>query len=208
MSAPRPSRQFLKTDNLQAGRLAADILADEIKRSYADAEGDVAIISSLSGVALVDQRTEGFADQIHKKYGALDIVAHKVGDGQASTGFNMMVDLIGEYPELRGVFVSNLAMAKGAAQALAAKKANKNGDKINFVGFDSDNTLVQLLRDDTVAALIMQDPFRLGYDGIKTALAASKSEPVPTNVYVGANLITRANMSSARSQELLNPKID
>lgn len=199
---------ILRTDNLQAGRLAADILADAIKRSYADAEGDVAIISSLSGVALMDQRAEGFADQIHKKYGALDIVAHKVGDGQASTGLNMMVDLIAEYPELRGVFVSSLAMAKGAAQALAAKKANKVGDKINFVGFDSDNTLVQLLWDDTVAALIVQDPFRLGYDGIKTALDASKSEPVPTNVYIGANVITRANMSSARSQELLNPKID
>jgi ribose transport system substrate-binding protein len=199
---------ILRTDNLQAGRLAADILADEIKRSYADAEGDVAIISSLTGVALVDQRAEGFADQIHKKYGALDIVAHKVADDQVSTGFNMMVDLIAEYPELRGVFVSNVVMAKGAAQALAAKKANKNGDKINFIGFDSDNTLVQLLRDDTVAALIVQDPFRLGYDGIKTALAASKSEAVPTNVYIGANLITKANLNSARSQELLNPKID
>ena len=198
----------LRTDNLQAGRLAADILADEIKRSYADAEGDVAIISSLSGVAPADQRAEGFADQIHKKYGALDIVVHKVGDGQATTGFNMMVDLIADYPELRGVFVSNLVMAKGAAQALAAKKANRQGDKINFVGFDSDNTLVQLLQDDTVAALVVRDPFRMGYDSIKTALAASKGEHVATNVYIEANLVTRANMSSARSQELLNPKID
>ncbi len=198
----------LRTDNLQAGHLAADILADEIKRSYADAEGDVAIISSLSGFALVDQRAEGFADQIHKKYGALDIVAHKVGDGQATTGFNMMVDLIADYPELRGVFVSNLVMAKGAAQALAVKKANKEGDKINFVGFDSDNTLVQLLQDDMVAALVVQDPFRMGYDSVKTALATSKGEHVATNVYIEANLITRANMSSARSQELLNPKID
>jgi ribose transport system substrate-binding protein len=198
----------LRTDDLQAGRLAADILADEIKRSYADAEGDVAIISSLSGVALVDQRAEGFTNQIHKKYGALDIVAHKVGDGHATTGFNMMVDLIADYPELRGVFVSNSVMAKGAAQALAAKKTNRQGDKINFVVFDSDNTLVQLLQDDTVAALVVQDPFRMGYDSIKTALAASKGEHVAANVYIEANLITRANMRSARSQELLNPKID
>ncbi len=47
----------------------------------------------------------------------------------------------------------------------------------------------------------------MGYDGIKTALAASKGEQVPANVDTGANLITRANMKSARSQELLNPKI-
>ncbi len=198
----------LRTDNVRAGSLAADILADVIKRSYADAEGDVAIITLLSRVASLDQRARGFTDQIKTKYGALDIVAHKVGDGQATTGYNIMLDLIADYPELRGVFVSDLVMAKAAAQAVAEKKTNKEGDLINFVGFDSDNSLVQLLQDGTVAALVVQDPFRMGYDGIKTALAASRGEQVPTNVDTGANLITKANMNSARSQELLNPKID
>ena len=199
---------LLKTDNVQAGRLAADILADQIKRTYADAEGDVAIITSLSGVASLDQRAKGFKEQIATKYGALDIVAHKVGDGQETTGFNRMMDLIADYPELRGVFASDLVMAKGAAKAVAEKKTNKGGDTINFVGFDSDNNLVQLLQDGTVAALVVQDPFRMGYDGIKTALAASKGEHVPTNVDTSANLITKADMNSARSQKLLNPKIN
>jgi ribose transport system substrate-binding protein len=54
---------------------------------------------------------------------------------------------------------------------------------------------------------IWEDPFRMGYDGIKTALAASKGEQVPANVDTGANVVTKANMNSARSQELLNPKI-
>ena len=199
---------LLKTDNVQAGRLAADILADMIKRTYADAEGDVAIITSLPGVASLDQRARGFKEQIATKYGALDIVAHKVGDGQATTGFNIMMDLIEDYPELRGVFASDVVMAKGAAQAVAEKKTNKGGDTINFVGFDLDNSLVQLLQDGTVAALVVQDPFRMGYDGIKTALAASKGEHVPTNVDTGANLVTKANMNSPRSQKLLNPKIN
>jgi ribose transport system substrate-binding protein len=47
----------------------------------------------------------------------------------------------------------------------------------------------------------------MGYDGIKTALAASKGEKVPADVDTGANLITKANMDSERSQELLNPKV-
>ena len=199
---------LLMTDNVQAGRLAADVLADQIKRTYADAEGDVAIITSLAGVASLDLRASGFKEQIATKYGALDIVAHKVGDGQATTGFNIMMDLIADYPELRGVFASDLVMAKGAAQALAQKRTNKGGDTINFVGFDSDNSLVQLLQDGTVAALVVQDPFRTGYDGIKTALAASRGEHVPSNVDTGANLITKANLNTARSKELLNPKVN
>jgi ribose transport system substrate-binding protein len=48
----------------------------------------------------------------------------------------------------------------------------------------------------------------MGYDGVKTALATSRGEKVPATIDTGANLITKANMSSARSQELLNPKIN
>ena len=110
-------------------------------------------------------------------------------------------------PELRGVFASNLIMARGAGQAVAESKTNKTGDKINLVGFDSDEQLIKFLQDGTIAALVVQDPFRMGYDGVKTALAASKGERVPANVDTGANLVTKANMNSARSQELLNPKI-
>jgi ribose transport system substrate-binding protein len=47
----------------------------------------------------------------------------------------------------------------------------------------------------------------MGYDGIKTALAASKGEKIETFVDTGANLITTANMKDARSQELLSPKV-
>src|SRR6202011_4674471 len=85
---------FLATDNVQAGRIAADILAEAIKKTYADAEGDVALITSLPGVASLDQRTKGFKEQIPAKYGALDIVAEKVGDGKATTGSKIMADLI------------------------------------------------------------------------------------------------------------------
>ena len=64
-----------------------------------------------------------------------------------------------------------------------------------------------MLQDGTIAALVVQDPFRMGYDGVKTALAASKGERVPATVDIGANLVTKANINSVRSQELLNPKI-
>ena len=47
----------------------------------------------------------------------------------------------------------------------------------------------------------------MGYDGIKTALAASKGEQVPAKVDTGANLITKENMNTPRSEELLKPKL-
>jgi ribose transport system substrate-binding protein len=203
----RALTSMLATDSLQAGRIAADILAERIQKTYADAEGDVALITALPGTGAPDRRAEGFKAQIAAKYGALDIVAEKAADGQATTGRNIMADMINAHPELRGVFASNRILAQGAAEAVAEHKTNKTGDKINLVGFDWDDQLVKFLREDTIAALVVQDPFRMGYEGVRTALAASKGEKVPANIDTGVSVITKANMNSARSQELLNPKI-
>ncbi len=195
---------FLTTDNVQGGRAAADALADGIKAKTGKAEGDVALITSLPGVGSLDQRAQGFKEEL-KKFPGLKLVADKVADGQATTALNIMTDLITANPNLKGVFASNLIMGQGAGQAIAE---NKLGDKMALVAFDSDPKLVGLLTDGSIYALIVQDPYRMGYDGVKTALAVSKGEKVPANVDTGVNSITKANMTTPRSQELLNPKLN
>jgi ribose transport system substrate-binding protein len=195
---------FLQTDNVQGGRVAADGLAAAITAKYGKAEGDVALITSLPGVGSLDQRAKGFKEEIAAKYPGLKLVADKVADGMATTGLNIMTDLITANPNLRGVFASNLIMAQGVGQAVAENKA---ADKIKLIGFDSDDKTVKFLADGTIAGLVVQDPFRMGYEGVKTALAASKGEKVDAKVDTGVVLITKENMNSARSQELLNPKI-
>jgi ribose transport system substrate-binding protein len=195
---------FLQTDNMQGGRVAADGLAAAIAAKYGQPEGDVALITSLPGVGSLDQRAKGFKEEIAAKYPGLKLVADKVADGMATTGLNIMTDLITANPNLRGVFASNLIMAQGAGQAVAENKA---ADKIKLIGFDSDDKTVKFLSDGTIAGLVVQDPFRMGYEGVKTALAASKGENVPATVDTGVVLITKENMNSARSQELLSPKV-
>lgn len=195
---------FLTTDNVQGGRVAADGLAAAIQAKYGKAEGAVALITSLPGVGSLDQRAKGFKEQLAAKYPGLKLAADKVADGQATTALNIMTDLITANPDLRGVFASNLIMAQGAGQAIAENKA---ADKIKLIGFDSDDKLIKLLGDGVFAGLVVQDPFRMGYDGVKTALAASKGEKVEAQVDTGVNLITKENMKSPRSQELLYPKI-
>jgi ribose transport system substrate-binding protein len=132
------------------------------------------------------------------------VVADKYADGMATTALNIMTDLITANPNLRGVFANNLIMAQGAGQAIAE---NKKADTIKMVGFDGDDKTVGMLKDGTIYALVLQDPYRMGYDGVKTALAASKGEKVDAFVDTGANLITKANMGGEKQQALLNPKV-
>lgn len=195
---------LLATDNVNAGRVAADALAVAITKSSADTEGDVVMIASMPGVPSLDQRAKGFKEVVTAKYKALDITAEKVADGKPATVFGIMNDLISNTGDLRGVFVSDPITAQAVSQAVVEKKTN---DKINIVGVGSDEKLVKFLQDDVIAGLVVEDPFRMGYDGVKTARAASKGEQVSANVDTGVTLVTKANMSSARSQELLKPKV-
>ena len=196
---------FLATDDVQVGHIAADALANAITRTYADTEGDVAIITASSVAASPDQSVTGFKEQVANKYRALNVLPEKVADAQAATGLSIMKDLTATDMDLRGVFVSNAIIAEGASQVVYNKES---GDRINYVVFGSDDKLVKSLQGGTIDALIVKDPFRMGYDAVKTALAVSKGENVPATIDTGANVITKANMNSARSQELLNPKID
>jgi ribose transport system substrate-binding protein len=196
---------FLATDDVQVGHIAADALANAITRTYADTEGDVAIITASSVAASPDQSVTSFKEQVAKKYRALNVLPEKVANAQAAAGLSIMKDLTATDMNLRGVFVSNIIMAEGASQVVYNKSS---GDRINYVVFGSNDKLVKSLQDGTIGALVVQDPFRMGYDGVKTALAASRGEKVPATIDTSANLITKANMSSARSQELLNPKIN
>ena len=196
---------LLATDNLNAGRVAADALAVAITKTYADTEGDVVMITSTPGVPSLDQRAKGFKEVVTAKYKALDITAEKVADGKPATVLGIMNDLIANTGDLRGVFVSDPTTAQAVSQAVVEKKTN---DKINIVGVGSDEKLVKFLQDDVITGLVVEDPFRMGYEGVKAALAASKGEQVSANIDTGVTLITKANMGSARSEELLKPKVE
>jgi ribose transport system substrate-binding protein len=194
---------LLATDNVSAGGIAADALANALKKSYADTEGDVVVITSAPNVPSLDQRAKGFKDTLAAKYKAVDVAVEKVGDGKSATALGFMKDAIATTQDLRGAFVTDPIAAEGVAQAVSEKKS---GDKINVVAVGTDEKLVKFLQDDVIAGLIVEDPFRMGYDGVKTALAASKGEKVAANIDTGATLVTKANMTTPRSQELLNPK--
>jgi ribose transport system substrate-binding protein len=193
---------FLSTNNVTGGEVAAEALAAGIKAKTGKDEGDVALITSLPGVGSLDQRAAGFKKGL-AKYPGLKLIANRIADGQPTTGLNIMTDLMTAHPHLVGVFASNLQMVQGASRALS-ESGNKT---VTLVGFDSDKTLVASLRSGIIAALIVQDPYRMGYEGVQIALKASKGGAVPAEIDTGVTAITAANVDTPRSTALLNPKL-
>jgi len=119
---------LLATDNVNAGRVAADALAVAITKTSADTEGDVVMITSMPGVPSLDQRAKGFKEVVTAKYKALDITAEKVADGKPATVLGIMNDLIANTGDLRGVFVSDPITAQAVSQG-RGRKEDKRQDQ-------------------------------------------------------------------------------
>jgi ribose transport system substrate-binding protein len=196
---------FVATDDMQSGRIAADVLAAGIMKTYADAEGDVAIVTAAPAAALPNRSAKGFRLQMAEKYRALNVLPDKLAEAQDAIGLSIMKGLTASDRDLRGVFVLNSIVADGASEVIYNKSS---GDRIIYVVFGSDDKLVKSLQDGTIAGLVVQDPFRIGYEGIKTALAAARGEQVAARINIPAELITQHNINSARAKELLHPSMN
>ncbi len=197
---------FLTTNNETGGKVAADGLAAAIKAKTGAVKGDVALINNPAGrAARSTARDKGFKEEIAAKYPDLHARCRQGRPtARPTTGLNITTDLLTANPNLVGIFAENLIRRRGAGQAIAE---NKVADKVALVGFDSDDKILGFLEDGTIAALVVQDPYRMGYDGVKTALAASKGEKVEANVDTGANLVTKANENDPKIAALIHPKV-
>ena len=151
---------FLTTDNVQsAARIAADGIAEAIKAKYGKAEGEVALITHLPGVGSLEARNKGFKEELAAKYPGLKLVADKVSDGNATTGLNIMTDLITANPNLRGVFADNLIQCKARARrSPKTRRATRSSSCASTPTTSSSG----ILKDGTIAAPLAARPLSNG----------------------------------------------
>ena len=81
---------------------------------------------------------------------------------------------------------------------LLALRKNGLAGKKTFVGFDTSAALNEALRNGEINALVAQNPERMGYLGVKTAVAALRKEPVEPVIDTGCQLVTKENLESAQ----------
>ena len=84
------------------------------------------------------------------------------------------------------MFTPNESTTQGMLRAL--DEAGLAG-KVAFVGFDTNDTLLDALQEKKIAALAVQDPFRMGYTAVKNIVAAIKGEDFEAEVDTGAVLL-------------------
>lgn len=192
---------FLSTDNEAAGRLAADQLASFIQQTTGKAAGKVAYLTALPGVGSLTARDKGFTEEMAAKYPDIKIVDHRYGNNDAAKALSAANDIITKNPDLVGIFADNNMMGDGAGRAI---QENNLADKVALVAFDTDDQELSFLQSGVIDALIVQDPYMMGYAGVWYAVAAHFGARLPKALDTGVKAVTKANLTSPAIAGLLD----
>jgi ribose transport system substrate-binding protein len=186
------------TDNYAAGQAGAQRLAKIL-----GGKGKVAMVAVQPGAASTMAREQGFEDSIKKEFPAIQIVDKRYGWADFAKSMSAAENILTAFSDLDGMFASNESSAVGAAQALKARKS-----KVKLVGFDSSPTLLDDLRSGLIDSLVVQDPFRMGYEAVQNAVKKLHGEtPVKMN-NLPPLVVTRENLDDPKVQQQLKPDLD
>lgn len=187
---------LVATNNIAAAAKAADILAKQI-----GGKGDVALLPFVPSAATSIQRQQGFEQEL-KKYPNIHLVAVQYDQSDINTALSQMENILTSHPTLKGVFAANEPGVIGTVHALLER--NLVG-KVKVVGFDNAPDEVSALKSGQVAALIVQNPFKIGYMGVQETLDLINHKKVPHSVDTGSTVVTKANMNQPSIHSILVP---
>jgi ribose transport system substrate-binding protein len=189
---------YVATDNYQGGVLGARRLG-----ALMNGTGRIFLIRYQEGSASTTQREAGFLDTVKKEFPGLALlVQDQYAGATTETAYQLAENLLSRFPDVEGIFAPNESSTFGVLRAL--QEARLAG-KVKFVGFDSSPKLVQGLRDGHILGLVLQNPMKMGYLGVKTMVAHLRGESVPKVIDTGVVLVTADNMNEPEIKALLEP---
>jgi len=178
---------YVATDNRAGGRLAARRMGEILK-----GKGKVAVIGFMPGSASTMDREEGFRDEIVAAFPGIQIVVMTYGMADRAKSMAVTENALTAHPDLAGVFADNESSAAGALQAIKGRQAKQ----VKFIAFDANEQFVTDLRAGWIDSLVLQDPYRMGYDSVKAITTKlSGGTPAP-RADLPATLVTLANLDS------------
>ena len=193
----------IATDNIVGGAAAADALVEAIKSKGQKLEGKVAIIAP-DVFEVIDRRIEGFVDRIAEIAPNLEIMDPRYCDNDIAKSLNISQDILLSTDDLIGFYGANNHSADGIARALRETGKYKS---ISTAAYDSDPEEVQALADGVINALIVQDPWALGYKGVEFLVDSINGEEVEEYFNPGVTSITSDKMNEPKNKAMLDPKL-
>lgn len=189
-------KTYIGTDNYAAGQMAA--------RAALEGTGGtmyVGLVNYNEGTANGQERVRGAMDALtgsgRAQIAGIATTLTEAGQARADAAA-----LLEAHPEINVLLAFNEPTSVGAAQAV--RDAGRSED-LFFVGFDSNVATIEGLQDGYVDALIVQNPYAMGYLGVESAyrLLSGQGGSLEPMVDTSTQIVNRENLFTIDSQKAL-----
>jgi ribose transport system substrate-binding protein len=188
---------MVATDNYLGGAVAAERMGEMLS-----GKGKIAIVGVQPGAASTIAREQGFQDTIKSKFPGIAIADLRYGYADFAKSLAAAENMLTAYPDLVAMFGSNESATVGIAQALKGRKTS-----VKLIGFDWTPNLKEDLIAGRIDSLVVQDPFRMGFDSVTIALDKLDGKSVNKNNAIKPVLIKKEDLARPEIDALLNPDL-
>jgi ribose transport system substrate-binding protein len=170
-------------------------------------KGKVLVLRYAEGSASTTEREEGFLSQIKEKFPEIELVStNQYAGATRDTAKRASENLLNQFgDQIQGIFTPNESSTAG--MLLALQDIGKAG-KVSFVGFDSSQAFIDALNANQLHGIVVQNPFNMGYLGVRTMVESLQGKPVSKKIDTGVMLVTKDNMETPEVNALLHPPLD
>lgn len=190
---------YIGTDNYKAGEQMGKKLI-ELTGGHAR----VAVVSFIQGTDNADQREKGLFDTI-ARYPEIQIAAKEYCRSNRQLASELTHRILTEGGQLDAIVALNTIASEGVAAEIERMGL---GGKVKVIAFDNTEEEMDWLQDGIIQATVIQNPFSMGYLGVKYAAEALKGRKIPERVVTGTKVIDNENMFWMENQKLLFPFIN
>ena len=194
---------FVATDNYKGGVLGARRLAELL----GEKGGKVILLRYQVGSASTENREKGFLDEIAKHKNVELISTNQYAGATVETAMTAAQALLTKYGQgqVDGIFCPNESSAYGMLQALTS---SGRAGKITYVGFDASDRLIEAMEKGYIHGLVVQNPVRMGREGVKTMVAHIRGKEVPKRIDTGVVVVTPENLKNPEIDKLVHPALE
>lgn len=187
---------YIGTDNYAAGQMAAQAALDRV-----DGPLKVGVVNYDVGTANGQERERGALDAFRDS-GRAEITAVVNTLTEAAQARTDTAAMLNGSPDINVLLAFNEPTSVGAAQAVEDLGC---AEDVFLVGFDSNVVTIDGLQEGTVDALVVQNPYAMGYLGVESAcrLLTGQTNDMEPTVDTSTKIVDRDNLFEIGSQKAL-----
>jgi ribose transport system substrate-binding protein len=186
----------ISTDNFEAGKMAGERLVSMLPK-----DATVAIINFVKGSESADKREDGILSVL-EEHPTIKLASKQYSYSNEKLAYNLTKNMLLIHEKIDGIVALNSMASLGAAQAI--EEMGLTG-KVKLVAFDNTPLEIQYLEKGVIDAIVVQNPFAMGYLGVKHAAMAARGVKVDKEVNIESRIIDMDNIYTEENQKFMFP---